>query len=99
MMMQKKKQHTRASDGRAIGFTDVPEKAMRAAPYDLPPSTDGMAMVCMIDEPIGDVRSDLSRIIGIFRKDSSVRLSCDPTLKLIHCLQANQQQSPYSVIR
>ena len=66
-------QHTRASDGRAVGFTDVPQKAMCAAPFDLPLSTDGMAMVCMIDEPIGDVRSERSRIIGHFRKVSCVK--------------------------
>ena len=45
---------------------------MCAAPYDLPPSTDGMAMVCMIDEPIGDARGEQSRIVGIFRKVSPV---------------------------
>ena len=51
-----------------VGFTDVPETAVRAAPFALPPSTDGMAMVCMIDEPIGDVRADEGRILGVFRK-------------------------------
>ena len=61
-------QHTRATDGRAVGFTDVPEKARCAVPYDLPPSTGGMPMVCMIDEPIGELRADQSRILGVFRK-------------------------------
>jgi len=60
-------QHTRATDGRAVGFTDVPEKARCAVPYDLPPSTGGMPMVCMIDEPIGELRADQSRILGVFR--------------------------------
>ena len=41
---------------------------MRAAPFALPPSTDGMAMVCMIDEPIGGVRGDESRFLGVFRE-------------------------------
>ena len=88
-------QCTRASDGRAVGFTDVPENATCAASYDLPPSTGGMAMVCMIDEPIGDVRSEQSRIIGIFRKVSSVKPSLQ---KLTHALEitCKQRLNPHS---